>query len=91
MDLCYGLGLAPGDFSNERFTGALKAILTACENNSLACGMFGYDASLAARALDDGFDFASVGSDVSFVREGVSQALAVARGEERSGPSRGGY
>ena len=91
MDLCYGLGLTPGDFANERFTDALKAILTACKNNRLACGMFGYDASLAAKALDDGFDFASVGSDVSFVREGVSQALAVARGEERNGPSRGGY
>ncbi len=91
MDLCYGLGLAPGDFSNERFTGALKAILTTCESNGLACGMFGYDASLAAKALDDGFDFASIGSDVSFVREGVSQAFAVARGEERSSSSRGGY
>jgi 4-hydroxy-2-oxoheptanedioate aldolase len=91
MDLTYGLGLSPGDFSSERFTVALEAIRAACENNGLACGIFGYDATMAARSLDDGFDFASIGSDVSFLRDGVSQALAVARGEERVGPARGGY
>ena len=91
MDLCYGLGLPPGNFSDKRFTGALEAIRSACKNNDLACGMFGYDASLAAQALDEGFDFASVGSDVSFVRAGVSHALAIARGEEHSAPTRGGY
>ena len=91
MDLTYGLGLSPGDFANKRFIEALKAIRAACEANSLACGMFGYDAAMAARSLEDGFDFASVGSDISFARAGVSQALAVARGEELTAPSRGGY
>lgn len=91
MDLTYGLGLSPGDFSSERFTAALEAIRAACVNNGLACGIFGYDARMAAGSLDDGFDFASIGSDVNFLREGVSQALAVARGEERAGPARGGY
>ena len=91
MDLCYGLGLTPGNFADERFTGALQAIHSACVRNGLACGMFGYDAGMAARALEDGFDFASVGTDISFLREGVNQALAVVNGEDRSGQPRGGY
>lgn len=91
MDLTYGLGLHPGDFSNEQFIAALKAIQAACEANGLACGIFGYDAAMAARSLADGFDFASIGTDISFVRVGVNLALAVARGEEDIVPSRGGY
>ena len=91
MDLTYGLGLPPGDFADKRFIEALKAIRSACEANGLACGMFGYDAAMAARSLEGGFDFASVGSDISFARAGVSQALAVARGEELTAPSHGGY
>ena len=91
MDLCYGLGLAPGDFSSERFIEALAAIRGACERNGLASGMFGYDAEMAASSLAGGFDFASVGSDISFLREGLAHALSVAREEERTGPARGGY
>ena len=91
MDLTYGLGLPPGDFTNPRFIDALDAIRSACERNRLASGIFGYDAHMAARALEDGFDFASVGSDISFARAGVSQALAIAGGREFGGSTRGGY
>jgi len=91
MDLTYGLGLSPGDFANERFVESVKAIRAACERNELVCGIFGYDAEMAHRALAEGFDFASIGSDISFLRQGVSQALATARGEAPDGPARGGY
>ncbi len=91
MDLCYGLGLPPGDFASERFIEAVGRIRAACDANELACGIFGYDAAMAGRSLQDGFDFVSIGTDISFVREGVSRAMAIARGEESSGSSRGGY
>ena len=90
MDLCYGLGLSPGEFGNERFAEAIRNIRSACEASNLACGIFGYDAEMAARSLEEGFDFASVGTDISFARDGVSRALAIARGDEGSS-SRGGY
>ena len=92
MDLTYGLGLPPGDFSNDRFIAALQDIMKACQDNRLACGMFGYNAEMAAESLDQGFDFVSIGSDISFLRDGLARALTVARGEENSSElSRGGY
>ncbi len=75
----------------ERFIEALAAVRAACEGNGLASGMFGYDAEMAANSLEGGFDFASVGSDISFLREGVAHALSISRREERTGPARGGY
>lgn len=91
MDLTYGLGLRPGDFSHARFTEALAAIRKACQDNGLACGIFGFNAATAAQSLADGFDFASIGTDISFAREGASQALAIAQGQGRNTPARGGY
>ena len=92
MDLCYGLGLAPGDFTDERFAQSLAAIKSACDNNGLAKGLFGYSAASAAASLEQGFDFVSVGSDISFLREGMARALAVVNGEDPNAVSaRGGY
>ena len=91
MDLTYGLGLPPGDFEHERFTAAVNAVQAACQRNGLACGMFGYAAAMANRALAGGFDFASAGTDISFLRQGAAQALATARGEAQAGAARGGY
>jgi len=95
MDLCYGLGLAPGSFTDERFKAAIAGILAACRRHGRAAGMFGYTPEMAASSLGGGFDFASSGTDISFFRSGAAQALAVARGErlpaaEGTGP-RGGY
>ncbi|WOJ94707.1 aldolase/citrate lyase family protein [Congregibacter variabilis] len=92
MDLTYGLGLAPGDFSNDRFNAALQKIMQACRSNRLACGMFGYNAEMAAESLEQGFDFVSIGSDISMLRDGLAQALTTAKAEVKSSePSRGGY
>ncbi len=90
MDLTYGLGLTPGDFAHEKFIQAISDIRAACKSNGLVCGIFGYDAAMAAQSIADGFDFASVGTDISFMREGVSRSLSIARGEDPGG-ARGGY
>lgn len=90
MDLTYGLGLTPGDFANERFIEAVSTIRAACSAHQLACGIFGYNAEMAAQSLRDGFDFASVGTDISFMRDGVARALAAASGEDAA-VARGGY
>ena len=92
MDLTYGLGLPPGDFANEKFSAAVGSILATCKAHDLVCGIFGYNAEMAAQSLAQGFDFASAGTDISFMRDGVSRALAIASGEEGNGsPARGGY
>ncbi|MBR9865488.1 MAG: hypothetical protein GYB20_00075 [Oceanospirillales bacterium] len=93
MDLCYGLGLTPGSFTDPAFTAAIAKILNACEKNSLASGMFGYNAEMAAHSIENGFDFASIGTDISFIRAGAMQALSTAKGvsKEDAPTARGGY
>lgn len=93
MDLCYGLGLAPGSFTDPAFTAAIADILKACEQNGLASGMFGYNAEMAASSIQSGFNFASIGTDISFIRTGALQALSTARGERKDDApvARGGY
>lgn len=75
MDLCYGIGIPPGDFGNAVFVSAVKSIRAACVAAECAVGMFGYSPELANQALEDGFTFASIGTDVSFFRAGVESAL----------------
>jgi 4-hydroxy-2-oxoheptanedioate aldolase len=81
MDLCYGLGLAPGSFTDARFQQALGAILAACSKHDRAAGIFGYTPEMAAQSLQAGFDFVSAGTDGNFLRAGAAQALGVARGQ----------
>lgn len=78
MDLCFGLGIGPGDFGNPRFTDALKSIREACELAGCAAGIFGYSPESARAALESGFTFASAGTDSAFLREGAISALKVA-------------
>jgi len=92
VDLCYGLGIAPGDFGNPRFKDAVAAIVTACRKHGRAVGMFGYSPEMAHESLQGGFNFASAGTDISFFRSGVSRGLAIARGEDPdAAAARGGY
>ena len=44
--------------------------------------MFGYSPDMARESLAAGFHFASAGTDISFFRSGMAQALATARGED---------
>ncbi len=92
MDLCYGLGLSPGDFGNDLFTQAIEKIVAACRANNIAVGMFGYSPEMAHQMLQKGIDFVSAGTDISFFREGITRALATARGEDPNAvKGRGGY
>jgi len=75
VDLCFGLGITPGDFGNDLFTAALASILAACKKHGKFAGMFGYAPELASQALAEGFVFASLGTDISFMREGVAAAM----------------
>ncbi len=84
MDLCYGLGLTPGDFGNPKFADAIKTILKACETHDCAAGIFGYTPAVAAENLNNGFDFASIGTDISFARSGVAQAMRTVDGAKAS-------
>jgi len=95
MDLCYGLNITPGSFTDPRFTDAIAGILAACKAHSRAAGIFGYTAEIAANSLESGFDFASIGTDISFLRDGAAQALAVAWGKDEGATKapapKGGY
>jgi 4-hydroxy-2-oxoheptanedioate aldolase len=75
MDLCFGLGIHPGDFGNRKYIAALTKIKAACEVAGCAAGLFGYTPDLACQALGDGFVFASAGTDIGFFREGAAAAL----------------
>lgn len=79
IDLCYGLGLLPGSFTDPRFQQAVAGILAACKKYGRAAGMFGYTPEMAAQSLAAGFDFVSAGTDVGFLRSGATQTLAVVR------------
>ncbi|MDE2435933.1 MAG: aldolase [Sphingomonadales bacterium] len=92
MDLCYGLGITPGNFADPAFIAAIDKIKAAASAAGIAIGMFGYNAALAARYLSEGFQFASIGTDVGFFRDGAKAALDAARGQtagEGSGATTG--
>lgn len=93
MDLCFGLGIAPGSFTDPSFTAAIGRILEACKTNGLASGIFGLSGEMAANSLKQGFDFASIGTDISFIRAGVTQTMTAAKGrdKEEAPAVRGGY
>lgn len=80
IDLCYGLGVRPGDFGDARFVAAVERIKAACAAAGRAVGLFGYSPEMARDALAGGFTFASAGTDISFFRDGAKAALRVASG-----------
>ncbi|MBK6707658.1 MAG: aldolase [Sphingomonadales bacterium] len=89
VDLCFGLGITPGDFGNPAFTGAIARIVAAARNAGIAVGLFGFSPETAAAAKAQGFDFVSAGTDVAFMRLGATAALATASGV--AGEARAGY
>lgn len=79
FDLCLAIGLEPGDFAAPRFGDALAKVLDACRTAGKPAGIFGYTAEIAARHLSQGFVFASIGGDASFMQAGALAALKIAR------------
>lgn len=88
MDLCYGLGIAPGSFGDPAYVDAVERIRQACVGAGIAAGMFGYNAALSRASLENGFQFSSIGSDANFLREGAKQAFDAARGLDKAAPAK---
>lgn len=78
MDLCFGLGITPGAFADPRYGAALTTIAEAAADAGIIAGLYGYTAELARTALDAGFTFASIGTDLGFLRAGAGAALGTA-------------
>jgi 4-hydroxy-2-oxoheptanedioate aldolase len=89
-DLCFGLGIMPGEFTNPAFTDAIDRIVSAARNAGIAVGLFGYNPQTANAAKEQGFDFVSAGTDIAFLRQGAASALATASGQPEIA-GRGGY
>ncbi len=81
-DLCFGLGIMPGDFSNPAFTSAIERIVNAARNAGIAVGLFGYNPDAASKAKEQGFDFVSAGTDIAFLRQGAAAAMATVSGDD---------
>ena len=80
IDLCYGVGIAPGDFGSADFIDAIDRIKAAVAKAGCALGLFGYTPEIAGQALQDGFQFVSVGTDIGFLRQGAEAGLGAAVG-----------
>jgi 4-hydroxy-2-oxoheptanedioate aldolase len=76
-DLSHGLGV-PGRFDDERYLGALRSVVDACERHGKAAGILIYDAGVLPRHVDLGFRFIGLGSEGSFVSAGASAMLRAA-------------
>lgn len=87
MDLCLGIGIAPGAFGDPAFTQAIATIRAAASEAGCAVGIYGYTPEIAAQALADGFAFASLGTDISFFRDGAKAALGLIHDRIPSGSS----
>lgn len=91
VDLCFGLGIAPGDFGNPAFTDAIARIVNAAKSAGIAAGLYGFSPAAAAQAKAEGFDFVSAGTDIGFLRAGASAALATAGAGEDAATKSIGY
>ena len=76
MDLCFGLGIRPGAFDDPVFVEALACIEKAGREAGCAVGMYGYDVERARDALASGYVFASIGTDIGFLRMGAQSAFS---------------
>lgn len=75
MDLCFGLGIQPGAFDDPVFVEALSTIERAGREAGCAVGIYGYDVARAKDALAGGYVFASLGTDIGFLRAGAQSAI----------------
>lgn len=83
-DLSISLGLPPGsDHDDQRFDGALKAIVDACQRHGVAPGIHTVE-QLVPKRLEQGFQMITVTSDIIALNAGIKTALAVARGQAKS-------
>jgi 4-hydroxy-2-oxoheptanedioate aldolase len=79
FDLHLGLGLTPNFDSDEAlFNDALNRILESCRNVGITAGVHA-TAQLAAKRREQGFEMITVASDFSLLRQGLQDALHIAK------------
>lgn len=76
-DLSHGLGI-PGQFGDQRYLDALRAVATAARAHGKAAGILIYDTAALPALLELGFTFIGLGSEGSFVSSGAKAMLAAA-------------
>jgi 4-hydroxy-2-oxoheptanedioate aldolase len=92
-DLSLTLGLAPEtDHDDERFTGAIRTIITACGQRGIVPGIHA-DAHLARKWREMGFRMITVGYDQFSVLAGLRKDIDAARDDdsEETGDPGSGY
>ncbi len=81
-DLSHSLGV-PGRFGEASYQDGLRKVVAACRAHGKAAGILLYDPATFAPHLELGFTFVGIGADVSFVNDGLRDALAAARQHDR--------
>lgn len=76
-DLSHGLGI-PGQFGDQRYLDALRAVATAARSHGKAAGILIYDPAALPPLLELGFTFIGLGSEGAFVSSGAKAMLAAA-------------
>jgi 4-hydroxy-2-oxoheptanedioate aldolase len=89
VDLCFAVGVPPGDFAAPAFQAAVDRILAAGRSQGRPVGIFGYSPEMAAQWLSGGFAFASAGTDAGFMRSAAEAARALVRGPAAAEDQRG--
>jgi 4-hydroxy-2-oxoheptanedioate aldolase len=82
FDLSYAIGVGPSGMGSDAFAEALARIRAAADAAGKPAGIFGASAQAAARALAEGFAFASVGVDINLLRAEAVRALRTAGGAD---------
>lgn len=78
-DLSHSLGI-PGRFDDQRYTGALRAVIDACAAHGKAAGILVYDPAAVAGLVEQGFRFVGIGGAGALLAEGAAAALGAVRG-----------
>jgi len=87
MDLSTNLGIA-GQYDHPKFKEALERVLAACRRYDVAPGIHAFNPEMARGAINQGFRFVALMSDLGMMRMGFREILkAFGRVEER--PSAG--
>lgn len=77
-DLSHAMGI-PGRIEDPRFLEALDRVVAACRRHGKAAGILARGADALPQALEQGFTFVGVGSDVGWVGAGARAAVAEGR------------
>jgi 2-keto-3-deoxy-L-rhamnonate aldolase RhmA len=84
-DLSHSLGCF-GQFDDQRYVGAVKAVAEACRAAGKAAGVLAGSPENAERYLEEGYRFVGVSGDAGFVASGAASAAAGLRARVRRAP-----